>query len=97
MGDEQFRYFVLFVEQTHHQLFLDPVKGAIAHCHSRGDAQRLTCQTSLAEELTGAQNGDDRFFALLGNNLALHLASQNVEKGIRRFSLPVDDAVRGVF
>src|SRR5512141_60472 len=59
--------------------------------------QNLTCQASLAEELAGAQNGDDRFLALLGGHRELHLASLDVEDGIRRFSLPEDGAVRGVF
>ena len=70
---------------------------AIGHGGSRGDAQQLACQASLAEEVTVAQNGDDRFLALLGCHRELHLASSQVEHGIRRFSLPEDGAVRAVF
>ena len=66
MPDKQFRNIVMIMKYTLHQRFLNLVKGAIGHRNSRCHAQRLTGEASLAEELTGAQNGDDCFFALLG-------------------------------
>src|SRR5207249_2115722 len=70
---------------------------AIGHRASRGDAQWLTCEASLAEELTSVQNGNDRFLALLRCHRQLHLALPQVEHGIRGFSLRENGAVRGVF
>ena len=61
MHDEQFREVVLFVQCARHQRLLNPGQSAISHGGSRGDAQQLACQASLAEEVTVAQNGDDRF------------------------------------
>ena len=64
MGDEHFRDGVLFVEQARHQRLLNLDQRAIGNRGRRGDAQRLTGEASLAEELTGAQNDDDRFLLL---------------------------------
>src|SRR3989442_4264212 len=64
---------------------------------SRGYTQRLTCKAPLAEEFTGAQNGDDRFLTLFRCNREPHFAPLEVEHGIRRLSLPEDVAVRAVF
>jgi hypothetical protein len=88
---------VLFVQRARHQRLLNPGQRAVGHRGSRGDAQQLTCQASLTEELTVAQNGDDRFLALLGCHRELHLASSQVKHGICRFSLPEDDAIRAIF
>jgi hypothetical protein len=66
MCDEQFRDIVLFVQRAHHQRLRDPGQMASGHCGSRSDAHGLTCEASLAEELPGTQNGDNRFLALVG-------------------------------
>ena len=97
MLDKQFRNVVLFVEHSRHQRLLNLVESAICHGDSRCHTRLLTCEASLTEELTGAQNGDNRFLALLGYNRELHLASTEIEQGIRRLSLPEDVAVRSVF
>ena len=96
MRDKKFRDFVLLVEQTHHQRLLNPVKSAIAHRDSRGNAHRLAGEASLTEKLVVAQNADNRFLSLLGCHRMLHPASPNVEDGIRRVSWAVDSAVRAV-
>jgi hypothetical protein len=57
----------------------------------------LTREASLTEEVAGAQDGHDPFFALLGHNRELHLASPEIEQRIRRLSLPEDATVRCVF
>ena len=97
MHDEQFREAVLFVQRARRQRLLNPVQRAIGHGGSRGDAQRLTSQASLTEELTVAQNGNDRFLAFMGWYRELYLASSQVKDGIRRFSLPEYGAVRAAF
>ena len=97
MLDKQFRDVVLLVKHARHQRLLNLVKSAIGHRDSRCHAQRLTGEASLAEELAGAQNGDDRFFALLGYDRELHLAPPDVEQGIRRLSLPEDVTVHSTF
>ncbi len=88
---------MLFVEDTRHQGLLDLVESAICHGDSRCHTRWLTREASLAEKFASAQNGDNRFFALLGHNRELHLASPEVEQGIRRLSLPEDVAVRSIF
>ena len=59
--------------------------------------QRLAGKASLTEELVVAQNGDDRFLALVGGHREFHLALMEIEHGIRRVSLHEDHAVRAVF
>ena len=54
MHDEQFRDVVLFVQHALHQRLRNPDQIAICYRGSRGDAQRLTGEASLAEEVTGA-------------------------------------------
>src|SRR5207245_1048265 len=97
MRDEQFRDAVLFMQHARHQRLFDPGKRTVCHRGSRGYTQRLTCKAPLAEEFTGAQNGDDRFLTLFRCNREPHFAPLEVEHGIRRLSLPEDVAVRAVF
>jgi len=47
----------------------------------------LACQATFAKEVTGLQNGDDRFLALFGDNRELELACLNVEDGVGRIAL----------
>src|ERR1035441_9714662 len=97
MREEQFRNVALLVQHARYQRLRNPDQIAICHRGSRCDAQLLTCQASLAEEVTVAQDGDDRFLALVGCHRELHLALSDVEHGIRRLSLAEDIAVRAVF
>ena len=87
---------MLLVKHAQHQQLLDPEETAICDRCSRCHTQRLTCEASLAEELAGAQCGDDRFLALLGYNRELHLALSKIEYGIRGLSLIEDTAVGAV-
>ena len=84
------------VEQAGHQRPLDPKKGTICYGGRRCHAQLLTRQAALAEELTGVQYRDDCFLATTGCNRKLHLASPEIEQGIRRSSLAEDVAARTV-
>jgi hypothetical protein len=57
----------------------------------RGHPQRLTDNTSFTEELTGFKHGNDRFFAVLGDDRELDLARYNVVDGIGRIALSIDN------
>ena len=55
-----------------------------------GHAQRLAGQASLAKEVAGAQNGNHRFLALLGDDRELDLAFLDIEDGVGRVALQED-------
>jgi hypothetical protein len=57
----------------------------------------LTCEASLAEELAGARNGDDRFLALWGYDRELYLTLPEVEQRIRKLPLPENAMVHFTF
>ena len=59
----------------------------IRHGRDRRYALRLPGKTSLAEEIVGTENCDDRFLALLGNDGELRLAFLDVEDRIARVAL----------
>jgi hypothetical protein len=54
MLDKQFRNLVMLVQNLRHQLFLNPVKGAIANRNCGCHAHSLACEAAIAEELAGA-------------------------------------------
>ena len=87
MRDEHFRETRLAVEHARHLRLVHSRQPAIAHGKGRGHAQRLTGQTSFAEELAGAQSRDDGFLAFLGRDAELHFASHEKVHRIRRRSL----------
>ena len=78
---------MFLVQHSLHQRLLDPEEAAIFDGCSGCHAQLLTGKASLAEEVSGAQCGDDRFFVLSGNNRELRLAFADIEYGIRRLPL----------
>ena len=51
------------------------------------DAQRMAIQTSLAKKVTGSQDCNHRFLALLGNDGELDLALPDVKNRVRDLSL----------
>ena len=97
MFDKQFRNVMMLEKHMLHQRLLDLVKRAICHRSSRRGTLRLPGEASLAEKLTGVEDCDDRFFALLGYNRELYLAPPEVEQGIRRLPLPEDVTVYAAF
>jgi hypothetical protein len=56
----------------------------------------LTREASFAEEITLAQNRDDRLLALFGSHSEFDFAFPEIEQGVRRFSLREDVAVRTI-
>jgi len=53
----------------------------------------MAIQTSFAKELTGSQDCDYRFLALLGNDSELDLALLDVKNGVRDLSLGKDNLI----
>ena len=84
---------MLFVKHANHGGPLYSDQSAVGHCHSRGDAQRLSCEASFAEKVTGGEHGDNGFLPLLGCNGQLYLALPEVVDRIRRLALPEDIAL----
>jgi hypothetical protein len=78
------------VDQTDYTRFFQPHDRTLCYCGGAGHAHRLAGQTSFAKEVAGAQDRDDRFFALLGNDGKLELACLNVEDGVRKIALRED-------
>src|SRR5687767_10659067 len=96
MGDEQLRGGVILAQHARHLGFLDPGQRTIGYRGRCRHPQPLTREASFAEEVTLAQNRDDRLLALFGGHREFHLAFSEIEQRVRRFSLREDVAVRAV-
>jgi hypothetical protein len=57
---------------------------AFIYRRSGRDAKGMTVETPLAKELTRAQDSDDCFLALLGNDGELDLAILDVKNRVRK-------------
>src|ERR1700681_346534 len=79
-----------FVHHAHHGSPVDPVENAIGCRASRCDPQPLTCQATLAEEVTHLESTDNCFLASSRSNCELHFASTEVEYRIRSLALAED-------
>ena len=60
--------------------FLQSYDRAVRHCGGRGQAHRAARQAPLAKKVAGAQNGDDRFFAGVGDDGELDLAFLDIRR-----------------
>ena len=80
----------LVVEHAHDGRLFDPHDDAFRHRRDRRQAQRLSGQAALAEEVPLPVERDDRFLPLLGDDADLDLALLNVKDGIRRVALRED-------
>ena len=97
LGDKDFGDGMLIVEQARQLLPLDPDNGAICGGAGSGHAHLLTRKASLAKEITGAQNTNNRFLALFGGDCELHQTSAEEKDCIGGVSLPENAAVCAVF
>src|ERR1700730_1504035 len=91
MGHEPLGKFWLVVEKANHGCFLDPHDCGCLHCCGCRHAPGLPGQASLAAEIAGSEDCNDRFFPLLGNHGELHFAALDVENRIRRLPLRKDN------
>ena len=64
---------------------------AFRHCGRRRQALRLSDQASFADEFVHAQDGDDRFLALLRDDGDFDFALLDVENRVRVIALRKDD------
>src|SRR6185436_15055602 len=96
MGDEQLRGAVILAQHARHLGFLNPGHRTIGYRRRCRHPQPLTREASFAEEVTLAQNRNDRLLALFGGHSEFHLAFPQIEQGVRRFSLREDVAVRAI-
>ena len=96
MGDEQLRGAVILAQHARHLRFLNPGQRTIGYRGRCRHPQPLTREASFAEEVTLAQNRDDRLLALFGGHSEFHLAFPEIEQRVRRFSLREDVAVRTI-
>src|SRR6266436_281545 len=61
------------------------------------DAQRMAIQTSLAKKVTGSQDCNHRFLALLGNDGELDLTLLDVKNRVRDLSLRKNNLILPIF
>jgi hypothetical protein len=81
---------MLPVEKANHLPFRYDKDRARGHRGRRRQANRLTGQRPLTEEVAGAQHSHDRLFAGLGEHRQFHAPVLNVEDGVGRIALRVD-------
>src|SRR5229473_5836256 len=70
---------------------------ALIHRPRCCDAQRMAIQTPFAKKMTGSQDCDDRFLALLGNDRELDLALLDVKNRVRDLSLRKNNLILSIF
>jgi hypothetical protein len=70
------------MQHTNHIFLTEPHDGGFREGGCAGRAHGLTGQAFFAKEVAGAQNGDDRGFALTGDGGELDLAFLDVKDGV---------------
>ena len=95
--DEAVRERRLLVEQPDHFLFRDDENPARHHRRGRPDANALTGQRALAEEVARAQHRDDRFLAGVREDREPDGAGLDVHDAVARVALREDGRRFGVF
>jgi hypothetical protein len=94
---EQFRKFRLIMNGRDHSRPLQASYHAFIDRHSGRDSQRLAIQTSFAKKVTGSQDRDYRFPALLGNDSEFYPALLDVENRVRDLSLWENNLIFSIF
>ena len=67
------------LQASNHAIIIDRPRGR--------DTHGMAIQTSFAKKMTGSQDCNDRFLALLGNDSELDLALLDVKNRVRSLSL----------
>src|SRR5436853_6774899 len=80
--DKHLRKFRLLTQESHHGFFLESHDGQVLQGSRRGNTQRLSCQTSFAEEVTLLQDCNYGFLTALGNHGELDSTFLNIEDRI---------------
>ena len=71
---------MILAQHARHLGLLNPGQRTIGYRRRCRHPQPLTREASFAEEVTLAQNRDDRFLALFGGHSEFHLAFPEVEQ-----------------
>ena len=82
---------------SNHGCLLYASKHAFNDRPRRRDAQRMAIETSFAKKVTGFQDCNHRFLALLGNDSELDLALLDVENCVRDLPLRKNDLILSIF
>src|SRR6266566_1414052 len=93
MRHEPLGKFWLVVEKANHGCFLQPHDCGFLHCCGCRHAPGLPGQASLAAEIAGSKDCNDRLFPLLGKYGELHFALLDVENRICRLVLRKDNLI----
>src|SRR5580692_2851662 len=86
----------LLMDHPDNGRLFQPDNEGVCHGRDRRDPLHLPGKTSLAEEFVSAQNCDDGFLALLGNDGDLGLALLDIEDRIASVPLGKDDLALAV-
>ena len=87
MRDEELGKRRLVMQHADDGRLLQPHDLAFRHRRRCRHTPRLSGQASLAAKFTCPEDGDDRFFPLLGNNRHLQLAFLDEKNKVRRATL----------
>jgi hypothetical protein len=83
VGYKLFGELRLVVKHADDGRLVEPGDYAVTHRRGRGQAQRLPCQTALAEKGALAMERDNRLLVPLGSDTDLDLAFLDIKYGIR--------------
>src|SRR5262245_47645799 len=89
MRRESFGEIRLVAEHPHHRGLVQSGYHGVLHGPGGRNAPRPSGQTTLADEVSGLEEGDDCFLTLRRHDCDLDPAFSNVEDGIRRVA-PVE-------
>src|SRR6266403_5934707 len=73
------------------------INHAFIHRRHGREPQRMAIETSFAEKMTGSQDCNYCFLALLGNDGEFELAFLDVKNGVRHVSLRENNLVLAIF
>ena len=98
IGNEQLRERGFLVEHPDHDVLFQPGNRALGHSRGRGHAMPLPNEASLAKEMAGPENRDNRLLSVLGDDGDFDLALVDIENSVGRialgkYGLPLDIAV----
>jgi len=91
MRREPFGKIRLLAEDARHGGLIHSGDDGILQGPGGRNAPRPSGQTTLADEISGFEERDDRFLTLIGDNRDFDPAFSNVEDGIRGVALGEDD------
>src|SRR6516165_11487812 len=83
----------LVAEHPHHGALIHSGNYGVLQRHGSRNVPRPSSQTTLADKISGFEEGDDCFLTLIRHNCDFDPAFSNVEDGIRGLALGEDDLI----